>query len=81
MHRCCYKHYFLTYDHHKGDGTEQCWLSGDDVANYGIIDEPIYYCLFHAPVAELPIDRTDWATEMLKEKQATRLLELLEDGG
>lgn len=79
MDRCCYKHYFLTYDHYKSDGTEQCWLSGDDVANFGTIDEPIYYCVFHAPVGKVPIDKADWIDAELKIKQATRLVELLEE--
>lgn len=79
MNRCCYKHYFLRYDHYKSDGSEQCWLLGDDVANYGTKDEPKYFCMFHAPVGKEPIDRADWTDLELQIKQAIRLVELIEE--
>ena len=72
MDRCCYKHYFLTYDHHKNDGTEQCWLSGDDVANFGTKDKPIYHCMFHAPVAKKAIDKTELTTTALNPTSTTK---------
>ncbi|HEB73278.1 MAG TPA: hypothetical protein ENI77_11765, partial [Nitrospirae bacterium] len=36
------------------NGSDQCWMEGEHVGNFGTEDEPEYFCIFHAPEDKEP---------------------------
>lgn len=85
--RCEYMHPFFSgqnkFNHFREDlthdGTRQCWLEGNDVAEFVSSEgkEVKRYCLFHAHHATECWTQAKWDTASLGEKQSTRLKELL----
>lgn len=65
---------------HTHDGTDQCWIPEDDVAEFVSPDgkEAKRYCLFHAHHAPDGWTQTKLDKASLGEKQSVRLKELLE---
>jgi hypothetical protein len=60
---------------HTHDGTDQCWMEGNDVADFASPEDKKYYCLFHTHHALKELTKAKWDETSLGKKQSTRLKE------
>lgn len=80
MPRCCYRHNAFRQEGYRHDGSDQCWMT--DVRQFrGDIapGENKFYCVFHAPENQNPVDTNDWGMEVRGKVQATQLRVLLDE--